>query len=56
MTKMTKIKDIGFFVAERGVWITAVGNMKIHVRLRYVLSFGEKVSGSRNLKSWNLTP
>jgi len=27
------------------VLITAVGNMKIHVRLRYVFSFGEKVSG-----------
>jgi hypothetical protein len=23
----------------------AIGNMKIHVRLRYVFSFGEKVSG-----------
>ena len=25
----------------------AVGNMKIHFRLRYVFSFGEKVSGVR---------
>ncbi len=27
--------------------ITAFGNMKIHVRLRYVFSFGEKGSGVR---------
>jgi hypothetical protein len=33
-----------------------VGNMKIHVRLRYVFSFGEKVSGFRVEKLEELKP
>jgi hypothetical protein len=40
----------------RRVVITAVGNMKIHVRLRYVFSFGEKMSGVRIEKLEELKP
>ena len=38
--------------------ITAVGNMKIHVRLRYVFSFGKRfqVSGVRVEKLEELKP
>ena len=38
------------------VLITAVGNMKIHVGLRYGFSFGQKVSGVRIEKLEELKP